>query len=233
MRERLTARVLLLDDEDRILLMKGRLPSQPDAPGAWSGIGFDPLGSLNDPHPANRSAMLGPWGFIVAEVPAGELRSFNYAYCFHLPGTVTAGLATRYYYTRWFDSLLAVGEYALSQFDEAVQACAAADQRLARSALSEAQRFTVAHTTRSYLYSTQLLEHEGLCVGGSTGINVAGAIRLARQLGPGHTIVTVLCDSGYRYQSKLFNPEFMRSKNLPVPEWLEKKSKIDVPFEKV
>jgi cysteine synthase len=79
----------------------------------------------------------------------------------------------------------------------------------------------------------ELLEHEGLCLGGSTGINVAGAIRLARQLGPGHTIVTVLCDSGNRYQSKLFNPDFMRSKNLPVPEWLEKRSKIDVPFEKV
>jgi cysteine synthase A len=79
----------------------------------------------------------------------------------------------------------------------------------------------------------ELLEHEGLCLGGSTGINVAGAIRLARQLGPGHTIVTVLCDSGNRYQSKLFNPEFMRSKNLPVPAWLEKQSKIDVPFEKV
>jgi cysteine synthase len=76
-----------------------------------------------------------------------------------------------------------------------------------------------------------LLEHEGLCLGGSTGINVAGAIRLARQLGPGHTIVTVLCDSGNRYQSKLFNPDFMRSKNLPVPQWLEKRSKIDVPFE--
>ncbi len=79
----------------------------------------------------------------------------------------------------------------------------------------------------------ELLEHEGLCVGGSTGINVAGAIQLARQLGPGHTIVTVLCDSGYRSQSKLFNPDFMRSKNLPVPQWLEKRSKIDVPFEKV
>jgi cysteine synthase len=79
----------------------------------------------------------------------------------------------------------------------------------------------------------ELLEHEGLCLGGSTGINVAGAIRLARQLGPGHTIVTILCDSGNRYQSKLFNPEFMRSKNLPVPQWLEKRSQIDVPFEKV
>ena len=70
----------------------------------------------------------------------------------------------------------------------------------------------------------ELLEHEGLCLGGSTGINVAGAIRLARQLGPGQTIVTMLCDSGNRYQSKLFNPEFMRSKNLPVPEWLEKRT---------
>ena len=79
----------------------------------------------------------------------------------------------------------------------------------------------------------ELREHEGLCLGGSTGINVAGAIRLAKQLGPGKTIVTMLCDSGNRYQSKLFNPQFMRSKNLPVPAWLEKHSKIDVPFEKV
>lgn len=72
-----------------------------------------------------------------------------------------------------------------------------------------------------------LLEHEGLCLGGSSGINVAGAIRLARQLGPGHTIVTILCDYGTRYQSKLFNPEFLRSKNLPVPGWLERKAPID------
>jgi cysteine synthase A len=79
----------------------------------------------------------------------------------------------------------------------------------------------------------ELLEHEGLCLGGSTGINIAGAIHLARQLGPGKTIVTILADSGNRYQSKLFNPDFMRSKNLPVPEWLEKRSKIDLPFEKV
>ena len=66
-----------------------------------------------------------------------------------------------------------------------------------------------------------LLEHEGLCLGGSSGINVAGAIRLARDMGPGHTIVTILADYGSRYQSKLFNPEFLRSKNLPVPGWLE------------
>ena len=68
-----------------------------------------------------------------------------------------------------------------------------------------------------------LLQHEGLCLGGSSGINVAGAIRLAKDLGPGHTIVTVLADYGTRYQSKLFNPEFLRSKKLPVPEWLERK----------
>ncbi|MFL5138086.1 MAG: cysteine synthase A [Microvirga sp.] len=69
-----------------------------------------------------------------------------------------------------------------------------------------------------------LLEHEGLCLGGSSGINVAGAIRLAKELGPGHTIVTVLCDYGTRYQSKLFNPQFLRSKGLPVPAWLERGS---------
>ena len=65
-----------------------------------------------------------------------------------------------------------------------------------------------------------LLEHEGLCLGGSSGINVAGAIRMARELGPGHTIVTILCDYGTRYQSKLYNPEFLRAKNLPIPGWL-------------
>jgi cysteine synthase A len=76
-----------------------------------------------------------------------------------------------------------------------------------------------------------LLEHEGLCMGGSTGINVAGAIRLARDMGPGHTIVTILADYGTRYQSKLFNPDFLRSKNLPVPHWLERKSTIKVPYQ--
>ncbi len=66
-----------------------------------------------------------------------------------------------------------------------------------------------------------LLKEEGLCLGGSSGINVAGAIRLAQELGPGKTIVTILCDSGIRYQSKLFNPVFLREKGLPVPEWME------------
>ena len=76
-----------------------------------------------------------------------------------------------------------------------------------------------------------LLEHEGLCLGGSSGINVAGAIRLAKDMGPGHTIVTVLADYGTRYQSKLFNPDFLRSKGLPVPAWLERRSNIRVPYE--
>ncbi len=75
-----------------------------------------------------------------------------------------------------------------------------------------------------------LLEHEGLCLGGSSGVNVAGAIRLAKEMGPGHTIVTILCDYGTRYQSKLFNPDFLRSKDLPVPGWLERRMEIDIPF---
>ncbi|MGN6571758.1 MAG: pyridoxal-phosphate dependent enzyme, partial [Pseudolabrys sp.] len=75
-----------------------------------------------------------------------------------------------------------------------------------------------------------LLEHEGLCVGGSSGINIAGAIRLAKDLGPGHTIVTVLCDYGTRYQSKLFNPDFLRAKKLPVPDWLTRKIDLKPPF---
>jgi len=74
-----------------------------------------------------------------------------------------------------------------------------------------------------------LLQHEGLLMGTSTGINVAGAIRLARHMGPGHTIVTVLADGGQRYASRLFNPEFLRSKNLPVPEWLEGRGSVPVP----
>ncbi|HEU0070363.1 MAG TPA: cysteine synthase A [Alphaproteobacteria bacterium] len=65
-----------------------------------------------------------------------------------------------------------------------------------------------------------LLKYEGLCLGGSSGINVAGAIKLAKKMGPGHTIVTILCDTGQRYQSKLFNPKFLRERNLPVPDWL-------------
>lgn len=78
-----------------------------------------------------------------------------------------------------------------------------------------------------------LVQEEGLCLGGSTGINIAGAIRLARELGPGKRIVTILCDYGTRYQSKLFNPEFLRTKGLPIPAWLDGGSQFAVPFEKV
>jgi len=75
-----------------------------------------------------------------------------------------------------------------------------------------------------------LLIEEGLCVGASTGVNIAGAIRLAKHLGPGHTIVTVLCDYGTRYQSKLFNPTFLRGKGLPVPPWLDQPRRIPPPL---
>jgi cysteine synthase A len=70
------------------------------------------------------------------------------------------------------------------------------------------------------LVSFDLLKNEGLCLGASSGINVAGAIRMAKEMGPGHTIVTILCDSGTRYMSKMFNPKFLKSKNLPIPDWL-------------
>ena len=73
-----------------------------------------------------------------------------------------------------------------------------------------------------------LIEHEGLCLGGSSGINIAGARKLAKDMGPGHTIVTLLCDYGFRYESKLFNPEFLRQKELPVPNWLDQ-SGTDIP----
>ena len=66
----------------------------------------------------------------------------------------------------------------------------------------------------------ELNQLEGLCLGGSSGINIAGAIHMAKDLGPGHTIVTILCDYGQRYQSKVYNPEFLTEKGLPVPPWL-------------
>jgi cysteine synthase A len=78
-----------------------------------------------------------------------------------------------------------------------------------------------------------LIEHEGLALGTSTGVNVAGAIRLAKKLGPGKTIVTILCDPATRYQSRLFNPDFLRSKNLPIPRWLEQPMRIEPPFEAI
>ncbi|NZD63038.1 cysteine synthase A [Rhizobium sp. WYCCWR 11290] len=82
-------------------------------------------------------------------------------------------------------------------------------------------------------YLFDLVENEGLCLGGSTAINIAGAVNLARDLGPGHTVVTILCDYGNRYQSKLFNPDFLTSKGLPVPGWMAKSPDIRVPYEPV
>jgi cysteine synthase A len=80
-------------------------------------------------------------------------------------------------------------------------------------------------------YLFDLVEHEGLCLGGSSAINIAGAVRLARDLGPGHTVVTILCDYGNRYQSKLFNPDFLTSKGLPVPEWLTSSVDMKIPYQ--
>ena len=77
-------------------------------------------------------------------------------------------------------------------------------------------------------YIFDLLEHEGLCLGGSSAINIAGAVRMAQDLGPGKTIVTILCDYGNRYASKIYNPDFLRGKGLPVPKWLEGRTPIDV-----
>ncbi|MBY3036526.1 cysteine synthase A [Rhizobium laguerreae] len=82
-------------------------------------------------------------------------------------------------------------------------------------------------------YLFDLVENEGLCLGGSTAINIAGAVNLARDLGPGRTVVTILCDYGNRYQSKLFNPDFLTSKGLPVPGWMAKSPDIHVPYEPV
>ncbi|SNY93471.1 cysteine synthase A [Cohaesibacter sp. ES.047] len=80
-------------------------------------------------------------------------------------------------------------------------------------------------------YAFELLDKEGLCLGGSSAINVAGAVNLAKDLGPGHVIVTILCDYGTRYQSKLYNPDFLKAKGLPVPEWMTRTSDITIPFE--
>ncbi len=88
--------------------------------------------------------------------------------------------------------------------------------------IADAEAMTIAY---------ELLEHEGLCMGGSTGVNVAGAIRLAQKMGPGHTIVTILCDYGTRYASKIFNVEFLKSKGLPVPKWLVDKTEVPKVFE--
>lgn len=95
---------------------------------------------------------------------------------------------------------------------------------------TKVERPYVIPDTEALPYIFDLAENEGLVVGGSSGINVAGAVRLARDLGPNHTIVTLLCDYGSRYQSKLFNSEFLKAKNLPVPNWLGPAEDIDIPY---
>ncbi len=80
-------------------------------------------------------------------------------------------------------------------------------------------------------YIFDLMDKEGIVLGGSSAINIAGAVRMARDLGPGHTIVTILCDYGTRYQSKLFDPAFLRSKDITAPEWMEKQPEFEIPFE--
>ena len=77
-------------------------------------------------------------------------------------------------------------------------------------------------------YIFDLLEHEGICLGGSSAINIAGAVRMAQDMGPGKTIVTILCDYGNRYASKIYNPQFLREKGLPVPRWMEHRTPLDI-----
>jgi cysteine synthase len=99
---------------------------------------------------------------------------------------------------------------------------------IADAAIDQAFRISDADAVQNVF---DLLEHEGLCLGASSGVNVAGAIELGRRMGPGHVIVTVLCDYGTRYHSKLFNPAFLRSKDLPVPHWLvERRDDLPVVF---
>ena len=87
------------------------------------------------------------------------------------------------------------------------------------------------HDDEALKVAFDLVTEEGLCLGGSSGINIAGAIRMAKEMGPGHTVVTILCDYGNRYQSKMFNPSFLRDKGLPVPGWIEEASSFEIPYE--
>lgn len=132
-----------------------------NAPGAWSGIGFDPSLILGEAHAENRIWGLGGCGLLVAEAPAGEVTTLRFAIAFHREGTVTTGLETQYYYTRWFKNVESAGAFALARFEAARAEAAAHEARLERARLSEAQRLMLAHATRAYVGCTQLLEHEG------------------------------------------------------------------------
>ncbi len=132
-----------------------------DAPGAWSGIGFHPALILGEAHAENRVWALGQCGLLVAEAPAGQITRFRYAIAFHRAGIVTTGLDTQYLYNRWFKNVESAGVFALARFEAARAEAAAHEARLAQSRLSQAQRLMLAHATRAYVGSTQLLEHEG------------------------------------------------------------------------
>lgn len=136
----------------------GILTREPDA---WVGLGMDWRDILGEIDPAGRTYALGSLGAICATVAAGELRTLRFAFCFFKPGQITTGIDTRYYYTRYFNSLEAVAHRALDDFDNAITRSRFADRRLDDSGLSEEQRFIIASATRSYMFSTQLLEREG------------------------------------------------------------------------
>ena len=130
-------------------------------PGAWVGSGMDWRDILGEVDPASRSYGLGRVGAVCASVPAGQIRTLRFAFCFYREGQATTGMNTRYFYTRYFDSIEAVARGALSRFDEAVAKSREADARLNAANLSDEQKFIIASATRSYLFSTQLLEREG------------------------------------------------------------------------
>ncbi len=132
-----------------------------DAQDAWAAIGFDPMSMLGDTKAFNRQALLGGWACIFAQVPAGEQRSLRFSYCFYRGDEATSGMETRYYYKRWFNSLESVASFALRNFDTTVAQALRDDAALDATRLSATQRFTVAHATRSYIYSTQMLERDG------------------------------------------------------------------------
>ncbi len=130
-------------------------------PGAWSAMGMAWQEMLDVVNAPNRKMGLGGQGMVGFDVPAHTSVTLRFAYCFHRAGVATGGMATRYLYNRWFDSTEAVGRFALREFDDAKQRALRADEKLRNSALSDAQKFTVAHATRSYLFSTQMLEQNG------------------------------------------------------------------------
>jgi cysteine synthase A len=155
-------------------------------------------------------------GFVCAVGTGGTLAGVG-AYLKERKPEVRIGLvdpmgAALYYYYR-FGSLKAEGESITEGIGQG-----RITANLEGAAVDHAYRVEDAEALEIVF---DLLAHEGLCLGGSSGINVAGAMRLARELGPGHTIVTILCDYGTRYQSKLYNPAFLRAKGLPAPAWLE------------